>query len=167
MTGNISMGGNRVTGLAAAASNGDAARFQQLESQMHMRVHRGGDTMYGNLVMGAGDTVDGVDVSEISGGGALMLSGEYTGDGADDRSINVGVNLSTVSQYFIFIKADGAQVGVWRNSALTGDSTDRFDNGLRGVNMIQAVNATGFQIGTDVVVNECGTVYAYEVWYLV
>jgi hypothetical protein len=48
MTGNIAMGSNKITGLAAASANGEAVRYEQLSSYLPLA----GGTMSGAIAMG-------------------------------------------------------------------------------------------------------------------
>ena len=59
MTGTLYMGEHRIAQLALPVGACDAARYNQLESQVHDRVSRTGDTMSGNLAMG-GNRVTGL-----------------------------------------------------------------------------------------------------------
>jgi fructose-specific component phosphotransferase system IIB-like protein len=75
MTGDLTMGGNKVTGLGAATANGQAVRYEQLilkadttyvNAQDALRVLKAGDTMTGNLAMG-GNKVTGLDAATANG----------------------------------------------------------------------------------------------------
>jgi len=59
MAGNIAMGSNKVTGLAAASANGDAVRYEQA-------LLLAGGTMYGNIAMG-GNKVTGLAAASANG----------------------------------------------------------------------------------------------------
>jgi hypothetical protein len=85
--------------------------------------------------------------------------GSYTGDGNDDRSINIGMQPT-----ILWIKRDGATRGVWRVEDNSGDDTLQFNNGANVTNCIQAFEANGFQIGTDSAVNTNGDTYQYCAW---
>src|SRR5262249_36179642 len=54
---------------------------------------------------------------------------------------------------YLIIKANTNRFGVHRPAALTGDSTLNFTGGNNFANAIQALQADGFQVGTDVTVN--------------
>ena len=97
MTGNLAMGGNKITGLGAAAGAGEGARFEQLESQVHARVSKVGDAMTGNLAMG-GNKVTGLGAptatddalrkgrAEVAAGDLKLTEGSWSG------SLVAGVN---------------------------------------------------------------------------
>ena len=87
-----------------------------------------------------------------------MQVGSYAGDGNDDRNITVGF-----IPMMVFIKADAAQVAIWRPASLTGDNSHTFRNvGTTGANLIQNLTGAsldGFQVGADVRVNGSGNTY--------
>lgn len=84
----------------------------------------------------------------------------YTGNATDSRS------LSTVGfqPEFVMVRADDTATGRaanWRPSSLAGDSTMLFTATASGTNRIQALQATGFQLGTSTDVNANGVGYEY------
>lgn len=89
----------------------------------------------------------------------LVKVGTYTGNGADSRSITgVGFQPDVV-----LIKGAGSTELVMRTSTMSGDLTD--DMGTTSTafqaNRVQALEADGFQIGTDARVNSDTIVYYY------
>jgi hypothetical protein len=78
----------------------------------------------------------------------------YAGDGLDNRSINIGMQPDFVYTQNITNSDNGVLRYV--NEA-AGDSFDT--NSGEDVDMIQAFNATGFEVGTDVRVNEAASTY--------
>ena len=123
-----------------------------------------GGTMTGNLVMAAGKLVDGVDISEVKQ--TRILTGTYVGNGADNRSINIGINLASKANVWVNVKdrttnAAGAQ----RVEFGQGDSADYFSNLQAAANLIQSLTATGFQVGSNDSVNQTGSTYIYVVVY--
>jgi hypothetical protein len=181
MTGGLAMAGNKITGLAAASVAGDAAQFEQLESQIHQRVSLAGDTMIGGLTTQAlsattgsfsddvtvatGKLVDGRDISAMVR--AKILIGTYTGNGADNRNIDIGIDLTA---------KQNVRVDVWKISASTvtpvartehgqGDGSWDYYDGGEAANRIQAFTTNGFQVGSDSTVNATDATYGYSVWY--
>jgi len=59
MTGNLQMGTNKITGLAAATANGDALKYEQL---IGAYLPLAGGTMSGNIVMGDNDITGANDI---------------------------------------------------------------------------------------------------------
>ena len=78
-----------------------------------------------------------------------LTCGSYTGDGVNDRNIN---DLSFQPDMIITM-SETVQKAVWRTSDMSGDNSQTFNTAL-AANLIQAINATGFQVGDDVQVNE-------------
>jgi hypothetical protein len=85
--------------------------------------------------------------------GIRVASGSYTGNGADNRNIT-GVGFQPDA---VIVKSSTAQEAVMRTSTMTGDATKQLAgaNGLQ-TNRIQALQANGFQVGTDAEVNQGG-----------
>ena len=73
--------------------------------------------------------------------------GTYTGNGVDDRSITgVGFQPSLV-----LIAGDSATAGtnpVWKSSDMAGDAATTNSGSTLGTNIIKALQADGFQVGT-------------------
>ncbi len=83
--------------------------------------------------------------------------GTYTGNATDDRDIN----LCGWAPDFLWIKANANRRSVWRNSVIAGDNTFPINGANPVTNRIQALNATGFQAGTNNEVNTNTTTYYY------
>jgi hypothetical protein len=86
--------------------------------------------------------------------------GTYAGNGADDRSIT-GVGFQP--DYVVLMSA-GAQEPNQRSSAMAGDVAFRFKANAGAANKIQALQADGFQVGSDVEANENGAAFHYVAW---
>jgi hypothetical protein len=87
--------------------------------------------------------------NEING---LMQESSYNGNGADNRNIAATFQPS----YVIVRSSTNGNVcdrGVQRPASLLGDTTAYFTNVANAANVIQALQATGFQVGTDCKVN--------------
>lgn len=89
-----------------------------------------------------------------------MTSGSYTGDGSDNRSI---AGLGFAPEYVV-VKADSTATGAHRPQSLTGDSTLNFNSSANFANGIQALEADGFQVGTNTKVNQNGVTYWWAAW---
>lgn len=96
----------------------------------------------------------------FSAGAGEMVVSAYTGNGSDNRSIT---GFGFQPEYVIVMPA-GATEAVHRSSTMTGDISFEFDISASATNQIQALQADGFQVGTDGRVNTSGTVYHYVAW---
>lgn len=86
----------------------------------------------------------------------LIKVGSYTGDGNDNRDIEVGFRPDLV------IIKGGNRHSVWRNRWMQGDSTANIgDSAANFANAIQAFLYDGFQVGSNNTVNESAVVYHY------
>jgi len=85
--------------------------------------------------------------------------GSYTGNGVDDRSITgVGFQPDNVGVHDV----DGSRgTPTWRPSTLAGDLTLQWGASGAVANMIQALEADGFQVGADGIVNSNTQTYGY------
>lgn len=85
--------------------------------------------------------------------GIRVASGFYTGNGSDNRNIT-GVGFQPNA---VIVKSSTAQDAVMRTSTMAGDATKELAgaNGLQ-TNRIQALQANGFQVGTNAQVNQGG-----------
>lgn len=125
-------------------------------------AYAGNLNLGGNIAMYAGSTVDGIDVSEIHQ--AKVKTGTYTGNGADDRDINIGVNLAAKNNVNVIIQGTTGQVSAWRHELGQGDLSCRI-NSNEIADMIQTLTATGFQVGTRLEVNQVDIIYHYlAIW---
>lgn len=95
----------------------------------------------------------------------LMMSGQYTGDGNDDRNINIGYDL-TNKHVLVFTKAEPGQPAVWRGYYHVGDVSSFFNNVGDVSNQIQTFYDQGFQIGSGVYANQDTVLYRYIVFWL-
>lgn len=86
----------------------------------------------------------------------------YDGDGLDNRNIT-GVGFQPE---YVLVKSRRAQHAVHHPAALgiTVDDTLFFDAQASVVNRIQALQTDGFQVGSDVDVNESGRQLFYAAW---
>lgn len=95
-----------------------------------------------------------------------MKTGSYLGDGADNRAIDIGVNLLGASFKWLAIKSESASNNPCHKFGHeTGDATDSFTSAAQAANLIQAWTATGFQIGSGSNVNNAGETFNYVVFY--
>ena len=92
---------------------------------------------------------------------AIIKTGSYTGNGADDRNIDIGIDLAAKNNVWLVIKSTGTNHPVHRTEIMVGDITMQFNNTADYVNGIQAFTATGFQVGSDGNVNNNETIYRY------
>ncbi len=88
------------------------------------------------------------------------LSSTYAGNGADNRNIG-GVGFQPD---YLLIRANDtatARAGHHRPASLTGTASQFWNNTANSTNGIQAIQATGFQVGTDTSVNANGPTYHF------
>jgi hypothetical protein len=87
-----------------------------------------------------------------------VVSGTYTGNGADNRVI-AGL---TFTPEFVIVKGNNAQVGVLRSITMTGDETKPATGATAvAANLIQEIRESSFVIGNDARVNSNGVVYQW------
>ena len=91
--------------------------------------------------------------------GSELKLGSYVGNGADNRSIT-GVGFQPD---WVITLGDGDD-SVFRPRTLAGDASFLFDGTTSLVDHIQALEVDGFQIGTNIKVNETGTTFHYVAW---
>lgn len=115
-------------------------------------VRKSGDNMSGNLTFDAGKTVVGQ---------GKIKTGTYTGNGADNRTINLGVDLASKSNVFVSVKAVAANTGMHRIEHSQGDLSMRWENAGDFGDVIQSFAATGFVVGTHNTANGNTIVYRY------
>jgi hypothetical protein len=84
-----------------------------------------------------------------------LAVGSYTGNGIDDRTIDVGF-----SPALVITAAADLGLPLLRSSTMPPDSCHDVDATERA-NAIQAMVPTGFQLGSDMVANAAGKVYHY------
>jgi len=78
-----------------------------------------------------------------------VSTGSYTGNGADNRSIS-GIGFQP---QMAWIKRSDAQASVWRPQIVSGDATLFWTATAAASDRIQALQADGFQVGTNAQVN--------------
>ena len=91
--------------------------------------------------------------------GTALKVGSYVGDGLDNRSIT-GVGFQPI---WAMTLGDGDD-SWFRPSTIAGDASFAVDGNNTFTNRIQALEADGFQVGTNVNINETGTTFHYIAW---
>jgi hypothetical protein len=87
-----------------------------------------------------------------------FATGTYGGNGTDNRNVT-GLGFQPD---LVMVKATTAQGTVIRTRTMTGDaSKPLFGTTSLAANRIQALNAGGFEVGTDATVNALGTTYQW------
>lgn len=120
-------------------------------------VRRTGDTMTGNLAFAAGQWVV---------GSTKVITGTYVGNGADNRNINIGIDLTAKSNVWVIVKnIPNNATGAHRIEYAQGDSAARFDANPAAANIIQQFTATGFEVGSNVSANQNTATFMYVVMY--
>lgn len=88
--------------------------------------------------------------------GIRVASGSYTGNATDNRNIT-GVGFQPDA---VIVKASTNQISVMRTSTMAGDATKPLSGGTAlQTNRVQALQANGFQVGTNAQVNSNGVDY--------
>ena len=92
--------------------------------------------------------------------GGSTVSSTYTGNGVDNRNIG---GLAFQPDYLVVRANDTgtARQGHHRIGALTGNASQFWAGTANSNNAIQALQAAGFQVGTDASVNANGPTYHY------
>ena len=106
-----------------------------------------------------GTTYHYVAWNEVDG---VMDVGAYTGNATDGTNITT----TTFQSEYVLVKRDGASDAV-HHPASVGQTTDSnlfFTATAAAANGIQQLTATGFQVGTDAVVNSNNQTYNYVAW---
>lgn len=119
----------------------------------------------GQSARGMGGMVMGAEVTPPTRR-AMIKTGAYTGDGSDNRNIDIGINLLSKVRAFVFTKTStGGEPALWRSDVHTGDVSSYFAGATDDLDMIQALTSTGFQIGASGNVNFNGRVYRHvAIW---
>lgn len=88
----------------------------------------------------------------------FFKTGTYTGNGANDRSItDVGFQPA-----FVHVARDATSAPRFKLASHSGEVTGRYSNDVNdATDYIQALEATGFQLGTNAVVNSNTETYRY------
>jgi len=106
-----------------------------------------------------------VDDLVAAAGFAKIKTGTYTGNGVDDRDINIGVDLASKSNAYLIIKHRGTSNPRHRTEYSQGDLAMSFGPANDSVNMIQAFTSTGFQVGDHIDTNGQDETYRYiAIW---
>lgn len=93
--------------------------------------------------------------------GAYIMTGTYTGNGSDNRTITIGFADTSISPKFVMVKGAATQIGVWKGAdSHTGEVASNFETSADiATNSIQSFAANGFVIGTDGSVNTNAVTY--------
>lgn len=87
-------------------------------------------------------------------------TGNYRGTGADNRDFTSGGFSFTPD--FVLLQIASAGTTAFRTSTVSGDVTLSFDQTANSVDLIQNLQANGFQLGTGARVNTSGTEYFFS-----
>lgn len=147
------MVGTNSTAYLAVATADFASGITSLDSNgftvgTHTTVNTSGDTYYWEAFGNAFNPL-------TKSGAANFAIGAYMANEIDSRNISrIGFQPD-----FVTIKRSGANVGVWRTSALSGDLSSFFGATAESADNIQALNTDGFQIGLADQVSVAGVLY--------
>ena len=92
---------------------------------------------------------------------AMIRTGIYTGNGIDDRDIDIGVDLASKNNAYVIVKGVIVDWPAHRIEYAQGDLSMFYNNIVDFADFIQAFVATGFQVGMDSSVNADTVVYRY------
>lgn len=97
---------------------------------------------------------------------AGFKTGTYVGNGADNRNIDIGIDLASKDFAYVIVRRQGTFEAVHRTERGQGDLTMfyYYDYGEEN-NLIQAFTSTGFQVGTKSEVNTATEDYTYIVFW--
>ncbi len=96
--------------------------------------------------------------SNSSSGTFDMKTGSYTGTGASNPITGLGFRPDLV-----IVKANTAQLGVFRTKTMQGNSTAYFSNNVANfANGITSLNADGFTVNTAAQTNSVGVTYQWQ-----
>lgn len=93
----------------------------------------------------------------VSFPGIRVATGSYTGNGADNRTIS-GLGFEPD---IVIVKGASALAAVLRTSQTTSDLAKPMTATAAAANLIQTFGSTSFQVGTNTMVNQSGTVYRW------
>jgi hypothetical protein len=96
---------------------------------------------------------------------AKLLTGSYVGDGTDNRNINIGLDLASKSNVWVSIKCANNYSPQLRLNGMPVDQSLEYAASGYQTDKIQNLTSTGFQVGTNAVVNSNGVTYWYMVVY--
>lgn len=92
---------------------------------------------------------------------ARIITGTYTGNGADDRNIDIGIDLASKQYPYVIVKGDSTNFAKHRTEYAQGDQSMAYNNIADFANTIQSFTSTGFQVGSHAEVNFNANVYRY------
>jgi hypothetical protein len=95
--------------------------------------------------------------SDTSAGASDFAMGTYYGSSNDSRTIAD----MPFQPDLVALKRNGASVGTFRTSAVSGDLSSFFAATAEAANVIQSLAPNGFQVGTNTVVNTSGALYRW------
>jgi len=102
---------------------------------------------------------------EINGlppiGNCSFKTGTYTGNGVDDREIDIGVDLASKTHKYAIVKAIYDKAALQRIEAAQGAYSNYFTAVNQTLTGIKAFSSTGFIVGTGAEVNTNGWSYYY------
>jgi hypothetical protein len=96
---------------------------------------------------------------------ARVKTGTYTGDGTDNRNIDIGVNLAAAKNAYVIVKCYEDFNCIHRTEYGQGDRTMFYSEVTDGDNEIQQFTTTGFQIGRGQEANYATYPYRYIVFW--
>ena len=95
----------------------------------------------------------------------MTKTGTYTGNGADNRDINIGVNLAAKQNVTVFVKAELGTATIWRTEYGQGDVSYFGDATADLADKIQSFTATRFQVGSTDHCNGAGQIIRYAAFW--
>lgn len=116
-------------------------------------------------VLTLNNAIDALALILAAKGTCSIITGTYTGDGGDDRSINIGVDLATKSNVYVIVKAETAFYAVHRTEYAQGANSMCYNNTADISIGIYAFNATGFTVSYSNYSNGSGIIYRYIVFW--
>ncbi len=152
-----------LTVMRTATMTGDAAKELAVATRLQSSRVRSLDA--DGFTVGTHAEVNGSGVTYVwtafkdDGAGDFRV-GSYVGTGRDNLLIG-GLRFQPS---YVIVMPDRNERAVQRSSAMVGDYSLMFDGTGPKPNYIQALQADGFQVGTDARVNASGATYHYVAW---
>ena len=92
--------------------------------------------------------------------GLEIVTGSYTGNGSDGRSITIGFSDTSKTPKLVFVTMDGSAPHL-RTDSFVGDQSLIFSTFGWTTNRIQGFSANAFEVGNDTDINGNGTTYRF------
>ena len=160
----------------------------------YLSVNKANQSILANVSCAANVTIDGVDISAHAAASAMaahannigvhthantanqgglitniqrLLVHQYTGDGVDDREVDVALDLANAANVVVMVKnvSDTDRAVVFRTSNDVTTTAHYMTAAASASNLIKSFTANGFTLGTAYNVNRLAHSYIAMIWY--